>query len=264
MKQILSPVLFLLTALYFVFPTASRASSLILYSDRTVWAANASAVSNIDVEGIAPSGAAVSLGGSITIQSVNFEGYNLGTHAFVPYLYAVDSLYHANPAPYPRYPYDRGTGASFQGPNGDPLYSGTAGDGLMITLPGSGVTALGADFWAFFFEKTLVPAATFAVTFLHGATTLGTWDFQTQSAPNVQFFGATSSTPITQMFIQSLGGLYVPYGTTTTVDAPSTWVEADNFSYGTASVVSSTPEPSTLVLFSGALMGLGLYRRRRR
>ena len=240
-------------------------ASMITYTSRATWTANSSGVSNIDFEGIAASGTAFSTPAGITLSSVNFEGYNYGTQSLVSYLYVVDALYHPNPLPFPLYPYDRGTGASLQGPNGDETYGGTPGDGLLISLPGGGSTAVGADFWAFFFEKTLVPTATFEITFLNGSTNLGVYDFDTLSAPGVQFFGVTSSTPVTRLFIQSKGGgPYIPSGGSASVIAPSTWVEADNFSFGNEAVSSSaSPEPSSVILLSGALVALWIRRRSR-
>jgi hypothetical protein len=246
-----------LTAVCLVFTPFSRAS-LITYTNRTTWTGNSSSVSNITFEGIAPTSQVVSEIPSLTLSGVNFEGYNLGTQSLVNRLYVVDQYFHANPPPYPQFPYDRGTGASLQGPNADPSLGGTPGDGLLVTLPGGGSTSVGADFWAVFNEKTLVPTALFEVSFLNGSTDLGDFTFNTLSYPAVQFFGVTSSTSITQIFIQSLGGVYTPYGTNTPVNGPSSWIEMDNFSTGTAGQVTSAPEPSSIVL-TGALVGLWMF-----
>ena len=255
-------VFLLPAAIFLVFQPVSQAT-IVTYANRASWLANSTGVNVVDFENIAPPGTAVSLPGGLVLSSVNFKGYNLGSNSPVSYFYAVDSKYHPNPAPNPQYAYDRGTGASIQAPNGDPTYGGTPGDGLLITLPGSGKTSVGGDFWAFFFEKKLTPTATFEVTFLNGATNLGVFNFNTVSYPNVQFFGATSTTPITQMFVQSLGGVYVPDGSSSSVNAPSTWIQADNFSFGSAAAATATPEPSTFMLFPVAFAGLWMYRRSR-
>jgi hypothetical protein len=237
----------------------------VTFTDRATWSAAATGASNIDFEGIAPvsSYTGFTTPAGLTLSSVNFVSYNLTTPALDPaYLYVIDPLYHPNTVPpnpvgTPLYPYDRGTGASVQGPNADPDFNGgTPGAGILVTLPGVGNTAIGADFWAFFFEKSMVPTATFEVTYLNGAVNLGTRTFQTVTYPGVQFFGVTSDTPITQMFVTSLGGTF----------AKSSYIQLDNFAFGTAAVttpVESAPEPSTFFLLSGAVAS-GLFMRRRR
>lgn len=116
---------------------------------------------------------------------------------------------------------------------------------LRVSIP-SGVTSVGVDLMTY---NALGPAVPQSYIVRIGATD---YYVDTLAQPGRQFFGITSSDPISQVdFILNSG-------------TANTYALIDNFRYGTAASGTETPEPGTYLLVGGGLVAAGLFRRRRK
>ena len=134
--------------------------------------------------------------------------------------------------------------STYGGWDGDPtVLQSLVRDTLTVFLP-TGVTAVGTDLYTI--ETATAPPATYGgpvvVTLASGETfTVDTFD-----KPTVAFVGFTSTAPITSLTFRA---------------NDSSYLNVANFTYGTAAAV---PEPSTLVMAGGGVVGLAVGRRRKR
>ena len=233
----------ILAALIALSSSVPAHASLVTYSDRTLWEAAAGTTVNIDFEGIAAPGGLASVPSSLS--GVGFESYGNGPGNPPSYLLIVDSAYNNSVCGYPCY--DWGSGAVL---HGSPAHYQDFGDtgpaGILATLPGSGVFAVGTDLWPILPDNqggdpevlVIVTTGSGDSSFLVNTSLLG--------PPNRGFVGFTSTELITQIRFEPLGpGTEGPY------------MDLDNFAF-------AVPEPSTLGLLGIGLVAVGAVRRARR
>ena len=191
-------------------------ASMQYYTSQTEWIAATSDVFTIDFngygQGYAPYYVDYSTGGGITLGGVNFVGF---TGITDEYRLEVD-----NPGR------DSGDWGS-----GDYLRGGWAPSYVLVTLPGSGSTAVGFNLMSYPNAKVVL------VTFSTGDSR----SVSTFTRPTQAFLGAISDTPITSVSFSTSGG----------------YTLLDNFQY------EETPEADTVLLGGLGLAALVFARRLR-
>jgi hypothetical protein len=186
MKRSLSALLPALIGLATLALTTRTYAQVTLYTDRGSFIAATNSSTNIDFEGLVPSGSYVFYNTPIglTISGVKFVGNDgFGFNELV----VVDAAY------YPPY-YNWGSGAVLRGPR-----DLNPGAQIAVTLP-AGITAVGSDIMSF---------RPYADSVKVTLSTGNMFTLPTDSYSNRAFVGFISTTPIKSLTFQSTGGSYI-------------------------------------------------------
>lgn len=167
------------------------------------------------------------------VDGLTFVGITTGSPTY--FLYVIDTGVYSG--------HDYGSGDVLKGPNNatdrpDPR--------IQVTLP-TGTTSFGVDLLTYNSVTENAGPQTFGIR-VDGADPLSQG---TLAQPNRQFFGFTSTDSIGQVE-------FVLVGTGNNI-----YPMLDNFRYGTAAIISETPEPGTYLLVGSGLLLAGFCRRRR-
>ncbi len=207
---------FFFVALTFLFlglsATTARADNIAVYTDRAAFNAASTNLTNIGFEGMVAPGQFIPIPTppGLTLLGVNFSGVMGNLIVAGPNVYLPTSTLASN---------------------------GTTD--IIITFPG-GITAVGMDFnLAGGFEPRIINFTT-STSETFSMISRGTLPF------TVQFFGVTSSAPITSIRITS--------------NNPTSTLVLDNVSFGQSAI----PEPTTILLLSSGLAGVAMKVRRKR
>ena len=205
-----------------IIATNPAQAAFTLYTDRATFNA-ATTTTTIDFEQNTSGNFTYYDNPGLTIGRVDFRGIVDGGGS--DYLYTVDP--DISPSLF-----EWGSGDVLHGPTGN---NGFIPGQILVTLT-PGFTAVGVDLMTIF---------GYAGTIDIGVSTGDVTSIVTLNDPNRQFLGFTSDVAITSVSYRARG---------------TSFVEMDNFSYGSANDVNPTPAPAGIVLFGLGFAGLGMFR----
>lgn len=213
-------------------------ATLVTYTSLTEWEAATNGYQTIDFDVT-----------STGINLSNSTGYNYTPN--IQFLGIIDgppisySLWVIDPAAGPTR--DHGSGDVLQGPAYKPTQP-TRRIQANLSLPA--ITSIGVDLMTYDQQDGAAEPQTYTIRVPGYSDITGV---STLTQPGRQFFGLTSTEPITRIeFILTSG------------KNDYTYPLIDNFRYGDALVETQTPESSSYLLVGSGLVALGLWRRRSR
>jgi hypothetical protein len=202
---------------------APAGANVTTYTNSILWSGATTNIFTIDFSGsasaVSPYLTGYSTAEGLTINGVQIVGYTATTGVY--------NLTAWNPA-----------GGMGNWNSGDYLAGGWSPSYLLITLPGTGSTAVG-------FNLMSNPAASSVLVTLAGGDS---YTVLTSAPPTPGFWGFVSDTPVTSVRLSATGG----------------YALFDNLAYSTSDPASETPEAQTFFLGGSGIAVLWLARRLRR